>query len=1228
MANFRVLEPADARHIELSYESGAQPIGAPSAFAHVYKGQLAGAGAPSGLSWIIKESDSLDHAHRYAEEYRIISALAARTAADTGGQVYSPFPVYLLEQVGEPVPALAMPYYPTELLKEIRAARWGEGQLMTQLVAYCDLIIGLHGIGYLCTDRKLTDLRWYQGHLVVLDWNLLRPITDSGYRQAELSLFARLWYGLLTGREPLQLDPFIEAHWRRPDTTSGLDWEPSLGLRVLLAAAFNGAYADFEMLRQSCRQWASWLGRPTLDPTDPTTLQQLSADFALSERKASAVLYHRAWQLTGQTAYRDQALAAMQAIAANPDSEQEAQTTLAEVRSSIDDRKFPEAANTLRRVKTDRLPGARWLRLVTMLASPDVDRSVREQLYSSRAILFEALNALAPPAATDEGDLAQCQNLTALPAKVEPLRKMLNDADALMVVDALTQEAELRLRLVKLPGQLDLPSQRTLESLKQLIALAESEALQPYVADLVALDALRDELTRQQQTVHAGNTRQKALDAIRTVLLTELQGWNPPQPIPDLEPVRAVLNDVQLTLNDINPELARTFRAEDRPPYEYIIHFFTNQARLSLKDAIEAAAYIQDVLPDLTGKAHLLITARIAARLEQIAAQLETGSEPDADTRAQLNQLDELYVRPFLTPTDAHRIAELRRRIDAFQEFYGWLRTHQTRATAIEVIGAAQEKGLPALSAILVKYREQAFSEAVSTQNVLMDQYQALETHINTLFGTQTEQARADFQAFRGEEAIVRNTLQERLDTLGKRTAPRLALYLAIGALAALLVIALALAATAFSSAKTVADLQTAVPALGVQLAATQTHQAGRIAALQMQATSEHDTLQTAMKALGQLSSDQTIAAGQIAQLATHQATLVGQLTAVSATLVQVALRPTPAAPTTSASAATTAAPAALSPVALTIDSPTAPVGVRYKVRVATEISLTPSEAAAFRKLTVDPSVPFMVQYDFQGGRPKETAPKPAAAQLNSAYDALLKQMSSINQSAFTLTIAVRPDADTLKISLLIKLAAPLATPFVVTKPSFVLLSSPTQRAVLDPLKVGGPDLVFVVADDALIGALTDSLKVRSNLVTLPQPGDLLIAQIDSKTPGKLVALALDSDTPAWLSFAIGGNISQAVGGRSLPNGKDGVITKPTDTKPFQQVSPDALSGDLLDIAKGYDPLSAVAENKVKVKGTDKVDWVLVSIAPVIWIKEPSMPLTTVSTDAPDIKPPLKAVAP
>jgi len=175
---------------------------------------------------------------------------------------------------------------------------------------------------------------------------------------------------------------------------------------------------------------------------------------------------------------------------------------------------------------------------------------------------------------------------------------------------------------------------------------------------------------------------------------------------------------------------------------------------------------------------------------------------------------------------------------------------------------------------------------------------------------------------------------------------------------------------------------------------------------------------------------------------------------------------------------------------------------------------------------------------------------------------------------------------------------------------------------------VGGPDLVFVVADDALIGALTDSLKVRSNLVTLPQPGDLLIAQIDSKTPGKLVALALDSDTPAWLSFAIGGNISQAVGGRSLPNGKDGVITKPTDTKPFQQVSPDALSGDLLDIAKGYDPLSAVAENKVKVKGTDKVDWVLVSIAPVIWIKEPSMPLTTVSTDAPDIKPPLKAVAP
>jgi hypothetical protein len=120
------------------------------------------------------------------------------------------------------------------------------------------------GIGYTCADRKIGDLRWDKGKLVVLDWNAVRPQQNDGV-QEDIHTFATLWYQLLTGRyagSNLQL--LNDAAWA--------DGQVSIGTRAILLKAFSAQYTNAAELVRDIQNWLTDIRR------NPESLYQLGKE--------------------------------------------------------------------------------------------------------------------------------------------------------------------------------------------------------------------------------------------------------------------------------------------------------------------------------------------------------------------------------------------------------------------------------------------------------------------------------------------------------------------------------------------------------------------------------------------------------------------------------------------------------------------------------------------------------------------------------------------------------------------------------------------------------------------------------------------------------------------------------------------------------------------------------------------------------------------------------------
>jgi len=261
---FKVIESAGIPVNHFAYSGLDVRMADPSAFGHVFRGIQTDANGNPEIpgDWVIKESSSQDHFDRFQNEFAVMRDLAAKTR-DLRGIPFSPFPVYFLQRLDTELPGIAMPLYPITIRDVIE--NWDEQQIVACMIDYLDMLRALHEIGYICTDRKVDDLRWHEESLVVIDWNVLRTFEEASI-QAEIGLTVRLWYLLLTGYEPTnRLNPFNDDEWQ-PFNASREGGRIRIGLRLILVHALLEHYATVDDLRSALVDWrTSWLASTQLD---------------------------------------------------------------------------------------------------------------------------------------------------------------------------------------------------------------------------------------------------------------------------------------------------------------------------------------------------------------------------------------------------------------------------------------------------------------------------------------------------------------------------------------------------------------------------------------------------------------------------------------------------------------------------------------------------------------------------------------------------------------------------------------------------------------------------------------------------------------------------------------------------------------------------------------------------------------------------------------------------
>ncbi len=175
--------------------------------------------------------------------------------------------------------AIIMPFYDTRLQAYYNDLRQKsespvnlERYAVDGALEYIAVIKALHEIGKTCLDRKIDDLYVVGDCIEVTDWNVVRDDAREENLKSEVTLWAQLWFELLTGRFPaLPLAYRMDDHWRRQDDRNEQEKarHVSLGLRLILWNALhqlgNRSYADLETVEKDLLRWRAYLTKTPQD---------------------------------------------------------------------------------------------------------------------------------------------------------------------------------------------------------------------------------------------------------------------------------------------------------------------------------------------------------------------------------------------------------------------------------------------------------------------------------------------------------------------------------------------------------------------------------------------------------------------------------------------------------------------------------------------------------------------------------------------------------------------------------------------------------------------------------------------------------------------------------------------------------------------------------------------------------------------------------------------------
>lgn len=608
---FRVIKGTDDNARFFAFADDTRPIGEQNPFATVYPGYRADEWGletiEDGGAWVIKVSSTPQYASRFDDEYRMLSRLAEATQNALAGSTFSPYPVYLVERTTDGMPGLVMPLY-AQRFDAYMADRWAqpilaEREAVRQGINYAYLLDALHEIGFVSTDRKLSDFRWVEdaGRIAVIDWNLVRE-RGTGHDAAEIALFGALWYQLFTGREPLlPLDPFNDKAWLRggrrgDDPAAG---PMSLGLRIILTAVLDGQIADTATLREMFQHWHDdWL-LATPDALAAHREDTAAAADALaaalgpvSARKAQAVLIDLLWRITPDAVSLAERADALAAFRETPEALDAVQYALDDVAAKIDAGEYAAAAAALKAITPEnamqRAAYARWNTLLDVFRAGGGEGSsaVQERLADRRQDLTTAVQRLQQPLqvyrAEDNDPLVGALHNTGdlFEHAVADVAGIPDGGDAAAhSLTILQREAEVRLALFR-AQRASGPAERA-KVLEAIVALLDSGAV-PYAEDLLDGFALHEKVEAAQAIATAEQAVQTAVNRVQTVFRRMILAEDPPEIIRE-----AVYAAYTRAYND----LARLeVSAPDLPGVRYRIYLKDFDARVN--GLLQAASFI------------------------------------------------------------------------------------------------------------------------------------------------------------------------------------------------------------------------------------------------------------------------------------------------------------------------------------------------------------------------------------------------------------------------------------------------------------------------------------------------------------------------------------------------------------------------------------------------------------------------------------------------------------
>ena len=643
-----------------------QPIGEPSAFGTVYASYPAakpdrriGSG-----EWIVKVSNNHAHEVRFRDEFTILRQLAEKNS-------FTPRPVYWLKREDDQMPAIAMPYYSQRLgdcIKDWEATQpdWEE-RVVTLMIDYTQAITALNVGGYVCVDRKPDDLFWEDEQLVVIDWNVVRPITNEDYRRAEISLIGRIWYVLLTGHEPLTLNAFNDAQWQRfrgvgelAETETTDAGHISIGLRLLLARLFNGYYQQIDDVRAALITWqterrrllaaALQPGRISRIPTDDD-IGQLAQKLKIGERPAKIISIDLTWRADGMDESYQQRQEWLAEYLQYPDELEEIRQSLTTVHNTIRNKDYDGAQRILENqlIENDlqRAAVLRWQTLLAALRSKTLDRRSRENLRQLAAKFCAGIELLQRRPEDDESpDLLQQVSVDyAVPLQWLP------EGDARKNILAIHHEATLRGKLLQAREARTQRDQRAYwQALREADALRQ-ELPQAYATLVLAGYPLAERLAEVELVEHAQDEVGRWVSRVREDLLHAVQ-----QPGDELNFSAADdgIRNARMNLKQLGNDYLAEFNYGIRH-YQALMRFLADLPENDhIGEIIRQGDNLKTALPEFADPLTERIQAALREEIQRSAGELE--SEADIERVIQRANRLSKELPPAVLPTFAEQI--------------------------------------------------------------------------------------------------------------------------------------------------------------------------------------------------------------------------------------------------------------------------------------------------------------------------------------------------------------------------------------------------------------------------------------------------------------------------------------------------------------------------------------------------------------------------------------------